>query len=39
MYTCWINREDKGTSEELNVKPDYLFSSIDDIGDNLSVIL
>ena len=39
MYTCWINHEDKRTSEEFNVKPDYLFSSIDDIGDNLSVIL
>jgi 2-haloacid dehalogenase len=39
MYTCWINREDKRTSEEFNVKPDYLFSSIDDIGGNISVIL
>jgi 2-haloacid dehalogenase len=39
MRTCWINREDKKTNEEINVKPDYAFSSIEDMGDNLSVML
>jgi FMN phosphatase YigB (HAD superfamily) len=31
MHTCWINREDKKTNEEINVKPDYVFSSIVDM--------
>jgi 2-haloacid dehalogenase len=39
MQTCWISREDKKTNEEINVKPDYTFSSIEDMGDNLSVML
>ena len=39
MQTCWINREDKKTNEEINVKPDYVFSSVEDMGDNLSVML
>jgi FMN phosphatase YigB (HAD superfamily) len=39
MHTCWINREDKRTNEEINVKPDYVFSSVEDMGDNLSVML
>jgi 2-haloacid dehalogenase len=39
MGTCWINREDKKTNEEINVKPDYTFSSIEDMGDNLLVML
>jgi 2-haloacid dehalogenase len=39
MHTCWINREDKTTNEEINVKPDYVFSSVEDMGDNLSVML
>jgi hypothetical protein len=36
---CWINREDEKTNEEINVKPDYPFSSIEGPGDNLSVML
>jgi 2-haloacid dehalogenase len=36
MQTCWINREDKKTSEEINVKPDYIFSSLEDMADSLS---
>jgi FMN phosphatase YigB (HAD superfamily) len=39
MHTCWINREDKKTNEEINVKPDYVFFSIEGIGDNLSAML
>jgi FMN phosphatase YigB (HAD superfamily) len=39
MHTCWINREGKKINEEINVKPDYVFSSVEDMGDNLSVIL
>jgi 2-haloacid dehalogenase len=39
MQTCWINREDKKINEEINVKPDYVFSSVEDMGDNLSVML
>jgi 2-haloacid dehalogenase len=39
MHTCWINREDKKTNEEINIKPDYVFSSLEDMGDNLSVML
>lgn len=39
MRTCWINREDKKTNEEINVKPDSSFSSIEDMVDNLSVML
>jgi 2-haloacid dehalogenase len=29
MRTCWINREDKKTNEELDLKPEYIFSSIE----------
>jgi 2-haloacid dehalogenase len=39
MHTCWINRVDKKTNEEINIKPDYMFSSLEDMGDNLSVML
>jgi 2-haloacid dehalogenase len=39
MHTCWINREDKKTNKEIDIKPDYVFSSVEDIADNLSVIL
>jgi 2-haloacid dehalogenase len=40
MQTCWINRsEDKKADEEIKVKPGYVFSSIEDMGDNLSVML
>src|SRR5687768_8311379 len=28
MHTCWINREDKKTNEEINVKPDLLCSRV-----------
>jgi 2-haloacid dehalogenase len=35
MQMCWISREDKKTNEEINVKPDYTFSSIEDMGNNL----
>jgi 2-haloacid dehalogenase len=32
MQTCWINREGKKTTnEELDLKPDYMFSSLDDL--------
>ena len=40
MSGCWINRsEDKEANEEIDMKPDYVFSSIEDMGDNLSVML
>jgi 2-haloacid dehalogenase len=39
MHTCWINRVDKKTNEEIDIKPDYVFSSLEDIADNLSVML
>ena len=40
MSGCWINRsEDKEAKEEIDMKPDYVFSSIEDMGDNLSVML
>jgi 2-haloacid dehalogenase len=39
MQTCWINRKDKKTNEEIDIKPDYVFSSLEDIADNLSVML
>ena len=40
MQSCWINRErKKTTNEELDLKPDYVFSSLEDIADNLSVML
>jgi 2-haloacid dehalogenase len=29
MQTCWINREGKKANEELDLKPDYIFSSIE----------
>jgi FMN phosphatase YigB (HAD superfamily) len=35
MQTCWINREDKTTNEELDLKPDYMFSSLEDLTNNL----
>jgi 2-haloacid dehalogenase len=35
MHTCWINRGDKMTIEEINVRSDYMFSSIEDMGNNL----
>jgi 2-haloacid dehalogenase len=34
MQTCWINRDNKKTNEEIHVKPDYVFSSIEDMGNN-----
>ena len=39
MHTCWINRGDKKTNEEINIRPDYVFSSLEDMGDNLSAML
>jgi FMN phosphatase YigB (HAD superfamily) len=39
MHTCWINRGDKKTNEEIDIKPDYVFFSLEDIADNLSVML
>ena len=39
MHTCWINREDKKANKEIDIKPDYVFSSVEDIADNLSVML
>jgi 2-haloacid dehalogenase len=39
MHTCWINRKDKKTKEEIDIKPDYVFSSVEDMEDNLSVML
>ena len=38
MQTCWINRKDKKTNEEIDIKPDYVSSSLEDMGDNLSVV-
>ena len=38
MRTYWINREDKKSNEEINIKPDYVFSSIENMADNLSVV-
>ena len=32
MQTCWINREGKKTNEEIDLKPDYMFSSIEDLN-------
>jgi 2-haloacid dehalogenase len=34
MQTCWINHDNKKTNEEIHVKPDYVFSSIEDMGNN-----
>jgi 2-haloacid dehalogenase len=31
MRTCWINREGKKANEELDSKPDYIFSSIGEL--------
>lgn len=31
MQTCWINREGKKTNEDLDLHPDYIFSSIEDL--------
>ncbi len=31
MQTCWINRKDKKTNEELDIKADYVLSSIEDL--------
>ena len=31
MQTCWINREGKKANEELDVEPDYVLSSIEDL--------
>jgi 2-haloacid dehalogenase len=31
MQTCWINREGKKTNEELDVEPDYVLSSIENL--------
>jgi 2-haloacid dehalogenase len=40
MRTCWINRQEhKKANEEINIKPDYVFSSLEDMGDNLLVML
>jgi FMN phosphatase YigB (HAD superfamily) len=40
MHTCWINRrEDIKANEEIDIKPDYMFSSVEDIADNLLVML
>jgi 2-haloacid dehalogenase len=40
MHTCWINRrEDKKTNKETDIEPDYAFSSVEDIVDNLSAML
>jgi 2-haloacid dehalogenase len=36
MQTCWINREGKKANEEINIKSDYIFSSVEDMADNLS---
>jgi FMN phosphatase YigB (HAD superfamily) len=37
MQTCWINRgEEVKASEELDVKPDYIFDSIEKIKDLMS---
>ena len=32
MQTCWINRDGKKTNEELDLKPDYIFSSTKDLN-------
>src|SRR5207249_2672575 len=31
MQTCWINRKNKNTNEELDIKADYVLSSIEDL--------
>ena len=31
MQTCWINRKDKKVNEELDIKADYVLSSIEDL--------
>jgi 2-haloacid dehalogenase len=38
MQTYWIKREDKKANEEISIKPDYVFSSVEDMADNLSMI-
>jgi 2-haloalkanoic acid dehalogenase type II len=39
MQTCWISREDKKENGEIDIKPDYVFSSIENMGNNLSAML
>jgi 2-haloacid dehalogenase len=36
MQTCWINRGEVKANEELDVKPDYIFDSIEKIKELLS---
>jgi hypothetical protein len=39
MRTYWIDRsEDKKVNEEINIKPDHVFSSVGDMADNLWVV-
>ena len=36
MQTYWINRgEDKKANEEIDIKPEYVFPSIEDLVDNI----
>ena len=39
MQMCWISREDKKENGEIDIKPDYVFSSIENMGNNLSAML
>ncbi len=39
MRTFWIDRrEDKKANKEIDIKPEYVFYSVEDIADNLSVM-